>query len=90
VLPAEYDIYIEVNPYKLSSDTENSESGDGEGFVKFTVTHTMENPTPEEPNLREWASVHRHNHELTDGEEVHVGIDFTDADPHVVDDHEHE
>ena len=33
VIPAEYDIFIEVNPYKLNSDTENQESEDGEGFV---------------------------------------------------------
>ena len=31
VIPAEYDIFIEVNPYKLNSNTENQESEDGKG-----------------------------------------------------------
>lgn len=70
VLPAEYSVYLDVSPYKLNSNTENEESEEDEGFIKFTVHHTMEYPVPEDPDLKEWAFSVRHDHETNeDGDE---------------------
>lgn len=57
VLPAEYDIFFDVSPYKLNSDSDFSEGEDLE--VKFTVYHTMENPVPEDANPKDWGFAER-------------------------------
>jgi len=58
VFPAEYEIYLDVSPYEIRSNSDTQPAADGEGNIAFTVTHTLVNPTPEDAD-RSWSNVLR-------------------------------
>lgn len=81
VLPAEYDIYIDVSPFEYYPDSSSEQTAENQGFIEFKVYHTMIDPTPEDANLREWARVHRHTIlESVWGDSTLEGTDFTADD----------
>jgi len=52
VFPAEYEVYLDVSPYRGGEET-----ADGEGNIAFTTYHTMVNPAVE--GDRTWKEINR-------------------------------
>lgn len=61
VIPAEFDVYLDVSPYRRISDEVSTE---GEGSISFTVYHTLVNPTPDSED-RTWTNVEREGVPIT-------------------------
>lgn len=61
VFPAEYDIFIDVSPYKYKTNSEEQPTADGGGNVQIKVTHLTTNPTPasDAADYRSWSEVKR-------------------------------
>ena len=55
VFPAEFDLYLDVSPWKSNAGTQSAE---GEGNIYFKVYHTLVNPTPDGAGS-EWKTVER-------------------------------
>lgn len=61
VFPAEYDIFIDVSPWKYKTNSEEQPTAAGEGNVQFKVTHFATNPTPnsDASDYSTWTEVKR-------------------------------
>lgn len=58
VFPAEYEMYLDVSPYRSRANDADTGSTNGEGNIAFTAYHTMVNPTPEDAD-RSWINIER-------------------------------
>ena len=88
--PAEYDLFIDVSPYKLNEDSETQETEEGEGYFEFKVYHTLEEPTSSD-DVSKVAIIHRHHGEEDEnGDHIHTGIDFTQDNLSNAAEHDHD
>ena len=88
--PAEYDLFIDVSPYKLNKDSETQETEEGEGYFEFKVYHTLEEPTSSD-DVSKVAIIHRHHGEEDEnGDHIHTGIDFTQDNLSNAAEHDHD
>ena len=68
VFPAEYEMYLDVSPYRTDPRDADRGSTNGEGNIAFTAYHTMVNPTPEDAD-RSWKNIEREEYHMDYGDE---------------------